>query len=64
MSKPRKYGMATRYNPKLWRGQNDRKRKPRPREKVTPKPVTTTHHCGGDHAGSLGWQKENLEEMQ
>lgn len=39
MSKPRKYGMAASYNPKLWRGQNDRKRKPRPREKVMPKPV-------------------------
>ena len=36
MSKPRKYGMAARYNPKLWRGLKDRKRKPRPREKVTP----------------------------
>lgn len=39
MSKPRKYGMAASYNPKLWRGLKDRKHKPRPREKVTPKPV-------------------------
>jgi hypothetical protein len=39
MSKPRKYGMAASYNPKLWRGLKDRKSKPRPREKVTPKPV-------------------------
>lgn len=41
MSKPKKYGMAASYNPKLWRGLKDRKRKrkPRPREKVTTKPV-------------------------
>ncbi len=39
MGKPKMYGMAATYNPKLWRGLKDRKRKPRPREKATPKPV-------------------------
>lgn len=46
MSKPRKYGMPASYNPKLWRGLKDRKRKPRPREKVTPKPVAGRHTQG------------------
>lgn len=36
MGKPKMYGMAASYNPKLWRGLKDRKRKPRPREKTTP----------------------------
>lgn len=36
MGKPRMYGMSSTVNPKQWRGQNDRKKHPRPREKATP----------------------------